>query len=230
MASVPPPQGMNEVDYEAIEAAVTETVRGRWFLTEFARRNRLAETRQLLDAMSRIESAVAGGQVALPSADPSIRLLIQRIKEIAGQLGDVASEMREAGVEDHFVAAVDLQARAVSGMMRNASPTREALPTQATRLPTQATRLPGATSPARDVSPAGDVSLAGDAQPPLPLGQTTIPADATRVPAPMPRMPRADLPALLAVTPPAAAIDDPRLAALSGLDGMPLAKKLAMFS
>ena len=221
MASVPPPQGMNEVDYEAIEAAVTETVRGRWFLAEFARRNRIVETRQLLDAMTRIETAVAGGQVTLPSADPSIRLLIQRIKEVAGQLGDVAGEMREAGVEDHFVAAVDLQARAVAGMMRSAAPTREALQARET--------LPRDALLARDAA-AAPPRLA--AQPALPSGHTTIPSDATRVPAPMPRLPRADLaPMVAAGTPaPGADFEDPRLAALSGLDGMTLAKKLAMFS
>ncbi len=120
--SIPPPHGMNEADYEAIEAAVTETVRGRWFLAEFARRNRMTETRQLLDAMARLEATVASGQTALPSADPSIRLLLQRIKEIAAGLGEVAGEMRDAGVEDHFVEAVDSQARAVAGMMRAATP------------------------------------------------------------------------------------------------------------
>ncbi len=121
--SIPPPRGMSEVDYEAIEAAVTETVRGRWFLAEFARRNRLAETRQLLDAMARLEATVTTGQpAALPSADPSIRLLVQRIKEIAASLGDTAHEMRGAGVEEHFVAQVEAQARAVGGMMRTGSP------------------------------------------------------------------------------------------------------------
>ena len=120
--SIPPPRGMSEIDYEAIEAAVTETVRGRWFLAEFARRNRLAETRQLLDAMARLEATVTTGQPALPSADPSIRLLVQRIKEIAASLGDTAHEMRGAGVEEHLVAQVETQARAVAGMMRTGTP------------------------------------------------------------------------------------------------------------
>ena len=119
MTSVPPPQGLNEADYEAIEAAVTETVRGRWFLNEFARRNRAAELRQLLDAMSRLEGAVASGQAAVaPPADPSVRLLMQRIKEIAGQLDMLSLDMREAGIDERFASAVEQEARAVSGMMR----------------------------------------------------------------------------------------------------------------
>ena len=128
MVSIPPPHGMSEVDYEAIEAAVTETVRGRWFLAEFARRNRQAETRVLLDAMARLEATVAAGQVALPSADPSIRMLVQRIKEIAASLGDVAGEMRAAGVEEHLVEGVETQSRAVAGMMRAAAPSLAGTP------------------------------------------------------------------------------------------------------
>lgn len=196
MGSVPP-QGMTEVDYEAIEAAVTETVRGRWFLSEFARRNRLSETRQVLDAIGRVEAAVAG-QSALPSADPSIRLLIQRVKDIAGQLDALAGDMRDNGVPERYWSATEMQARAVAGMMRNAPPVKSALPDKA-----------------------------GPAIPPA-----------------LPRMPRADLPPALAprADPPApaappveragtrAAQDDPRLAILSGLDSLPLAKKLALFS
>ncbi|KQQ12270.1 hypothetical protein ASF59_22395 [Methylobacterium sp. Leaf121] len=44
--------------YDAIEDAVRETERGRWFLTEYARRNRNADTEVLLDAIRRIENAV----------------------------------------------------------------------------------------------------------------------------------------------------------------------------
>lgn len=48
-----------EAEYDAIEAAVMETARGRWFLAEFARRNRTADTKVLLDAIGRLEQAVA---------------------------------------------------------------------------------------------------------------------------------------------------------------------------
>jgi len=44
-----------EPDYEAILAAVSESARGRWFLDEYARRNRTADTTTLLDALDRIE-------------------------------------------------------------------------------------------------------------------------------------------------------------------------------
>src|SRR6202041_917170 len=44
-----------EEDYEAISDAFMETSRGRWFLTEYAKRNRNADTRMVLDAVERIE-------------------------------------------------------------------------------------------------------------------------------------------------------------------------------
>jgi hypothetical protein len=53
------PTGLVPEDYERIEAAVMETARGRWFLMEFARRQRSAETATLLDAIARLENRVA---------------------------------------------------------------------------------------------------------------------------------------------------------------------------
>jgi chemotaxis regulatin CheY-phosphate phosphatase CheZ len=51
---------LTAADYNAIEQAVMETARGRWFLREFASRNRQADTAVLLDAISRLERAVTG--------------------------------------------------------------------------------------------------------------------------------------------------------------------------
>jgi chemotaxis regulatin CheY-phosphate phosphatase CheZ len=44
--------------YAALEALLRASPRGRWFLAEFARRNRAAETDMLLEAIARIERAV----------------------------------------------------------------------------------------------------------------------------------------------------------------------------
>jgi len=49
----------SEEDYDAISQAFMETSRGRWFLGEFAKRNRNADTRMVLDAVARIEETVA---------------------------------------------------------------------------------------------------------------------------------------------------------------------------
>jgi hypothetical protein len=48
-----------EEDYDAISEAFMETSRGRWFLGEYAKRNRNADTRMVLDAVSRIEQTIA---------------------------------------------------------------------------------------------------------------------------------------------------------------------------
>ncbi len=51
-----PPSPIRHADYEAIEAALLESARGRWFLAEYSRRNRSADTRMLLDAITRLEA------------------------------------------------------------------------------------------------------------------------------------------------------------------------------
>ncbi|HMM90585.1 hypothetical protein [Bradyrhizobium sp.] len=49
----------SEEDYAAIAEAFMETSRGRWFLTEYAKRNRNADTRMVLDAVARIEESLS---------------------------------------------------------------------------------------------------------------------------------------------------------------------------
>jgi hypothetical protein len=56
----------SEEDYDAISAAFMETARGRWFLGEFAKRNRSVDTRLVLDAVARIEQTL----VAQNEPDP----------------------------------------------------------------------------------------------------------------------------------------------------------------
>ena len=49
----------SEEDYDAIREAFMETSRGRWFLTEYAKRNRNADTTLVLDAVARLEQSLA---------------------------------------------------------------------------------------------------------------------------------------------------------------------------
>lgn len=55
-------------EYHAIESAVLETARGRWFLEEYARRHRVADTEILLEAIARLENSI-GGAPDKPLAD-----------------------------------------------------------------------------------------------------------------------------------------------------------------
>jgi hypothetical protein len=55
-----------EEDYDAIREAFMETSRGRWFLSEYAKRNRNADTRMVLDAVARIEETIAAQKKPAP--------------------------------------------------------------------------------------------------------------------------------------------------------------------
>ncbi len=52
----------SDSDFAAIEAAVMETSRGRWFLREFARRNRHADTETVLTAIARLQDDTLPGR------------------------------------------------------------------------------------------------------------------------------------------------------------------------
>jgi hypothetical protein len=64
-----------EEDYEAIREAFMETSRGRWFLGEYARRNRNADTRMVLDAVARIEEALAAQRQQPPAQEEHAQAL-----------------------------------------------------------------------------------------------------------------------------------------------------------
>jgi hypothetical protein len=87
-----------EEDYDAISEAFMETSRGRWFLGEYARRNRNADTRMVLDAVSRIEETLAaqkqtGRQSELAEALGAVRHALDEARATASAaLDSVALE------------------------------------------------------------------------------------------------------------------------------------------
>ncbi|WP_293863645.1 hypothetical protein [uncultured Alsobacter sp.] len=94
MADDAPP--LSAEDYAAIESAVMETSRGRWFLAEYARRNRQADTIVLLEALKRIEGAVAAAPRGGPDAQ-RLRLDLSGIAEAVGRLKrDLATSVADA--------------------------------------------------------------------------------------------------------------------------------------
>ncbi|SIQ03002.1 hypothetical protein [Bosea sp. TND4EK4] len=88
---------LSQADYEAIEAAVMETARGRWFMAEYAKRNRQADTQQLLTAIGRIERVVGLGvqetsrEDNLLDAAALIHDLRSDLERISGRSEDRAS-------------------------------------------------------------------------------------------------------------------------------------------
>jgi hypothetical protein len=64
-------------DYEAIERAIRETSRGRWFLACYLERNRSAETKMLLSAIGKLENAMReNGQIVREHSGTSFDTLM----------------------------------------------------------------------------------------------------------------------------------------------------------
>jgi hypothetical protein len=84
----------SEQDYDAIREAFMETSRGRWFLGEYAKRNRNADTTMVLDAVSRIEQAMAAQKQEPEPA--SNNLLIEALAAIRGAVDEAAARASTA--------------------------------------------------------------------------------------------------------------------------------------
>ena len=88
----------SEEDYEAISQAFMETSRGRWFLGEYARRNRNTDTTMVLDAVARIEQNLAAqrdhvSDSGLAEALAAIRSAVDHARaSAAAALDDLALE------------------------------------------------------------------------------------------------------------------------------------------
>jgi len=88
----------DEESFEAIEQAVMETARGRWFLAEFAVRNRQAETITLLKSISRLEKGIARSSTLDGSIEMRTRLirLIEDLDMLVAALTGDASKLSDA--------------------------------------------------------------------------------------------------------------------------------------
>jgi hypothetical protein len=97
-----------DADFDAIAEAVMETERGRWFLAEYARRNRHADTEVLLSAIGRIENVLVardepaelqrfrGDLLDMARAIAATRAAAAEIvpqAESGGKLADVSDEL-----------------------------------------------------------------------------------------------------------------------------------------
>lgn len=77
-----------EIDYATIESAVMETARGRWFLSEYARRHRHADTEQVLDAIAKLTE-----HMAQPAADADMDRIRMDLKEMAEAISTTRHEI-----------------------------------------------------------------------------------------------------------------------------------------
>jgi chemotaxis protein CheZ len=123
----PANQTITETDYEAIEAAVKETARGRWFLEEFAQRNRHADTKLVLDAIQRLQRSVLGVESSPAPAPqtPEIRLELNEIERTAEQTRKLlreidATHQRDGDLGNELDQIIAASAQAVSGVLSDA--------------------------------------------------------------------------------------------------------------
>lgn len=112
-ASVNAGPPISDADYDAIAAAVMETERGRWFLKEYARRNRHSDTQTVLNALERLEDRIS--VAADSNGDTSVALISHNVIDLAEAITQVKREVQELGgngdEKDHFNSAtVELEA------------------------------------------------------------------------------------------------------------------------
>jgi len=95
-----------KADYDALYAELMATPRGRWFLTEYAGRNRFADTHLLAGAIARVEAAVRGEPV--PQVPPAVAREIADLAVAIGRIEDeFATPLRLAS--EGFAAAERIQ-------------------------------------------------------------------------------------------------------------------------
>ena len=127
----------SDADYDAIREAFMETSRGRWFLTEYAKRNRNADTSMVLDAVARIEQTLAAQKQAQAEAAveslAAIRAVIGEARASVAKaiatlddtatlvaahrgaraISEVASTLRECGADSRICDLLDQQVAAI---------------------------------------------------------------------------------------------------------------------
>jgi len=106
MSNLPVPMPLSEADYDMIESAVLETTRGRWFLAEYARRNRHADTTMLLGAIERLEASLRGE--ATPQLVDRFRFdLVEMANSIVRTKAEIATIKPDADQHGKFGEATE---------------------------------------------------------------------------------------------------------------------------
>ncbi len=98
MSNSKAPSPIRTADYEAIEEALLQSTRGRWFLSEYNQRNRTADTSMLLDAITKLETAVLTPQKS--AENTHIRSNLIEMAEAISQTRSEIAAMRSANQED----------------------------------------------------------------------------------------------------------------------------------
>jgi hypothetical protein len=143
-------------DFEASEAAVMETARGRWFLAEYARRMRAAETAKLLEAVTRIERTLRASERELHQEPDALSgpEMGQAVAAVQERLSEIAWSLRERGFDERACGQIEAQARALRRLAETHGPgsTEETAP-EVPSMPASVNRMVAA-----DAAPAVETS------------------------------------------------------------------------
>jgi hypothetical protein len=101
----------SEEDYDAISQAFMETSRGRWFLGEYAKRNRNADTRMVLDAVARIEETIAAQRQ--PAAESGLAEALAAIRRAVDEAQAAAAAAVENLAPEESLAPIRKGARII---------------------------------------------------------------------------------------------------------------------
>jgi hypothetical protein len=131
---------LRETDYDAVYAAVTATDRGRWFLSEYAKHNRNADTDLIIAAIARVEAGLRGGapsqSSAISAADltamaatierirvtvAAARLPMSNISGAAERISDISFGLRERSVDAALCDTLDAAAREITEACANST-------------------------------------------------------------------------------------------------------------
>jgi hypothetical protein len=116
-------------DFEAIQTAVMETARGRWFLAEFAKRNRTTDTDKVMGAIERLEGMMRNGRIvtgpdnlqaelvtltariaqakmeivahanSADSHESMVRVAVRALHRVEGRVSDIAEDLRRSAIQ-----------------------------------------------------------------------------------------------------------------------------------
>lgn len=96
-------------DYDAICDAFMETSRGRWFLREYTKRNRNADTQMVLEAVARIEESIARQkQEEAEAPPPAPDLQADIVPAMQAAILEVRSQIEQCFVQEDNKLALDL--------------------------------------------------------------------------------------------------------------------------
>ena len=111
--SAPPLSAIASSEYEAIEATMCASERGRWFLAEYARRNRAADTGMLLGAIARLERTVMNDR-----GPEGVGHLRGNLVEMADVISRTKAEIAAISAPDHEHTRLKLASQALDAIVR----------------------------------------------------------------------------------------------------------------